>query len=231
MSTHDSGPCGVLKWGLVAGWGLLALLAGSDARAAEPTSKPNVVLILADDMGYGDPGCYNKDSKTPTPNLDRLAAQGMRFTDAHTPSSVCTPTRYGLLTGRYAWRTRLKSGVLNGFSPYLIEPGRLTLASLLKQQGYRTGCVGKWHLGLGNDKETDFSKQLRPGPGDAGFDYFFGIPASLDMPPYVFVENDRVTEAPNKQIEASEMRARAAAASGVPAPSPRALRMKAACRH
>lgn len=206
MSTHDSGPCGVLKWGLVAGWGLLALLAGSDARAAEPTSKPNVVLILADDMGYGDPGCYNKDSKTPTPNLDRLAAQGMRFTDAHTPSSVCTPTRYGLLTGRYAWRTRLKSGVLNGFSPYLIEPGRLTLASLLKQQGYRTGCVGKWHLGLGNDKETDFSKQLRPGPGDAGFDYFFGIPASLDMPPYVFVENDRVTEAPNKQIEASEMR-------------------------
>src|SRR5262245_51018175 len=166
------------------------LLAASGA--AQP---PNIVLVLADDMGYGDPGCYNPDSKIPTPNIDRLAAQGVRCTDAHTPSSVCTPTRYGLLTGRYCWRTSLSRGVLNGYSRYLIEPDRVTLASLLKGQGYRTAGVGKWHLGLGLDNRTDFSKPLRPGPLTAGFDTFFGIPASLDMPPYVFVEDDRVTEA------------------------------------
>src|SRR5260370_898098 len=117
------------------------------ARGAEGSSaRPNIVLILADDLGYGDPGCYNPASKIPTPNIDRLAAQGMRFTDAHTPSAVCTPTRYGILTGRYCWRTSLKKGVLDGYSPLLIEPGRLTVASLLKQQGYATACLGKWHL-------------------------------------------------------------------------------------
>jgi arylsulfatase A len=178
----------------------------TSARAAEPARPPNIVFILADDMGYGDPGCYNKDSRIPTPNIDRLAAQGMRFTDAHTPSAVCTPTRYGLLTGRYCWRTNLKRGVLQGYSPLLIEPGRMTVASLLKQHGYRTAGIGKWHLGLGTAKETDFSKPLRPGPNSVGFDYYFGIPASLDMPPYVFVENEGVTEAPTGRIEASEMR-------------------------
>src|SRR5262245_42928903 len=182
---------------------LFCLLLAAAAAAAE---RPNVVLILADDMGYGDPGCYNPDSKIPTPNIDRLAGQGLRFTDAHTPSSVSTPTRYGLLTGRYCWRTRLARGVLDGYSPYLIEPSRVTVASLLKEQGYQTACVGKWHLGLGNAEKTDFGKPLRPGPATAGFDYFFGIPASLDMPPYVFVENDRVTEAPTEKIAASEMR-------------------------
>ena len=135
---------------------------------ASAAPRPNIVVILADDMGYGDPGCYNKDSRIPTPNIDRLAAQGMRFTDAHTPSSVCTPTRYGLLTGRYCWRTTLTKGVLQGYSPLLIEPGRLTVASLLKQHGYATAGIGKWHLGLGNDKETDYAKPLTPGPNTVG---------------------------------------------------------------
>jgi arylsulfatase A len=186
-----------------------ALLSGipESARGAESSSaRPNIVLILADDLGYGDPGCYNPASKIPTPNIDRLARQGMKFTDAHTPSAVCTPTRYGILTGRYCWRSSLKQGVLDGYSPLLIEPGRVTVASLLKQQGYATGCVGKWHLGLGDTKPVDYSQPLRPGPNAMGFEFFFGIPASLDMPPYVFVENDRVTEAPRATIGASTMR-------------------------
>jgi arylsulfatase A-like enzyme len=186
---------------------VLATLAVSPLAAAEPAPRPpNVVLVLCDDLGYGDPACYNRASKVPTPNIDRLAAQGMRFTDAHTPSALCTPTRYGVLTGRYSWRTSLKSGVLDGYSPMLIEPGRLTVASLLKEHGYATACIGKWHLGLGNVKPTDFAKPLRPGPNAVGFDYFFGIPASLDMPPYVFVENEAVTASPTGTIAASEMR-------------------------
>jgi arylsulfatase A-like enzyme len=184
----------------------VALVLAASAAAAEPARKPNLVLILADDLGYGDPRCYNAASKVPTPNLDRLAAQGLRFTDAHTPCAVCTPTRYGLLTGRYCWRTRLKRGVLQGYSPALIEPGRLTLASLLKRHGYATACVGKWHLGLGDRDKTDYDKPLSPGPNAVGFDYFFGIPASLDMPPYVFVENERVTEAPTATVGDSAMR-------------------------
>jgi arylsulfatase A-like enzyme len=184
-----------------------ALLAALPALAADRAPRPpNIVVILADDLGYGDPRCYNKDSRIPTPHIDRLATQGMRFTDAHTPSAVCTPTRYGLLTGRYCWRTSLKRGVLNGYSPLLIEPGRLTVASLLKRRGYVTAGMGKWHLGLGNQKQTDFARPLKPGPNTVGFDSFFGIPASLDMPPYVFFENDRVTEAPSATIEASTMR-------------------------
>ena len=114
------------------------------------TTQPNIVFILADDMGYGDLGCYNPDSKIPTPNMDSLASQGMRFTDAHSPSAVCSPTRYGVLTGRYAWRSPLKNGVLWGYSTSLIEEGRTTVASMLKQHGYTTGCVGKWHLGFQN---------------------------------------------------------------------------------
>ncbi len=188
--------------------GKLLLLCLVPFAAATPVraAPPNLVLVLADDLGYGDPGCYNRDSKIPTPNLDRLASQGMRFTDAHTPSAVCTPTRYGILTGRYCWRTSLKRGVLDGYSPLLIEPGRLTLPALLKEHGYATACVGKWHLGLGNARQTDYAKPLRPGPNAVGFDYFFGIPASLDMPPYVFLENDAVTEAPTATIAASAMR-------------------------
>src|SRR5262249_46599838 len=112
----------------------------------------------------------------------------------HTPAAVCTPTRYGVLTGRYPWRSVLKRGVLDGYSPALIEPGRMTLASLLRAAGHRTGCLGQWHPGLGRDKKTDYSRPLTPGPNSAGFDYFFGIAASLDMPPYVYIENERLTQ-------------------------------------
>src|ERR1700686_4407059 len=143
----------------------LALLLVPPADSGDkPAKPPNIVLILADDLGYGDPGCYNKDSLIPTPNIDRLAAQGMRFTDAHAPAAVCTPTRYGILTGRYCWRTRLKESVLFGYDPLLIEPGRMTIASLLHLYDYICACIGKWHLGLGNLPKTDCTKELAPGP-------------------------------------------------------------------
>jgi arylsulfatase A len=179
------------------------------------SAQPNVIVVLCDDLGYGDARCYNADSKIPTPNIDRLAAEGMRFTDAHTPSSVCTPTRYGLLTGRYSWRTWLKKGVLDGFDPPLIEPTRATLASFLKSQGYDTACIGKWHLGMtwtdtqgqpvplrdsgdGHRGEVgaDFTKDTQGGPLDCGFDSWFGISASLDMPPYVYMQGRRATKVP-----------------------------------
>jgi arylsulfatase A len=186
---------------------VVLLLVVASIRAADPVRRsPNIVVLLADDLGYGDLTCYNKDAKIPTPNLDRLAARSMRFTDAHTPSAVCTPTRYGLLTGRYCWRSSLKRGVLNGYSPALIEPKRLTVPSLLKQHGYVTAGFGKWHLGLGEAAKTDFSKPLKPGPLSVGFDSFFGIPASLDMPPYVFIDNESVLEAPTQTIANSAMR-------------------------
>jgi len=130
---------------------LLFLGVGVFALGAEEisgASLPNIVYILADDLGYGDVACYNADSKIPTPHIDRIAREGMRFTDAHTPSAVCTPTRYGILTGRYAWRTKMKFRVLDGLDPPLIEEGRLTVPALLKQHGYNTACVGKWHLGM-----------------------------------------------------------------------------------
>lgn len=173
---------------------------------AKDKERPNIIFLMADDMGYGDLGCYNSASKVPTPNMNRLAKEGMRFTDAHSPSAVCTPTRYGVLTGRYSWRGKLKKGVLWGYSPLLIESNRMTVASLLKKQGYTTGCVGKWHLGLGNAKRTDYGKPLTPGPNNVGFDYFFGIPASLDMDPYVYVKNDSLVEAPTEKVKASKMR-------------------------
>lgn len=181
-----------------------AFLRTTGALAASPlfaADRPNIVYILADDLGAGDLRCYNADSKVPTPHIDQIAREGVRFTDVHSPSSVCTPTRYGILTGRYCWRSKLKQGVLQGESPYLLEPNRMTVASLLKQQGYRTMGIGKWHLGLGTAEKTDYTKSLRPGPQDAGFDTFFGIPASLDMQPYLFFENDRAVEAPTKQVE------------------------------
>jgi arylsulfatase A-like enzyme len=180
-------------------------------------AKPNIVYILADDMGYGDAGAYNPQSKIPTPNIDALAAQGMRFTDAHTGSAVCTPTRYGILTGRYAWRSRLKRGVLYGYDEPLIEEGRLTVAAMLKEHGYTTACVGKWHLGLGwqakdgaaapatrpSEATVDFTKPLTAGPHTVGFDYSFIIPASLDMDPYVYVRDGDLLEQPTRRVEAS----------------------------
>ena len=117
------------------------------AAAAFSADRPNIVYILADDFGYGDARCYNPDGKVATPNIDRLAKDGMRFTDAHSGSAVCSPTRYGILTGRYAWRTKLLRGVLRPYDLPLIASDRLTVPALLKQQGYHTGCVGKWHLG------------------------------------------------------------------------------------
>ena len=176
------------------------------ADAANRGTKPNIVVLLADDLGCGDLGCYNRGSKIPTPNMDRLAAQGIRLTDAHAPSAVCTPTRYGILTGRYCWRTRLKRGVLQGYDPLLIEPGRLTVASLLRKQGYATYGIGKWHLGLGDDKRTDYDRPLRPGPLAVGFDSYFGIPASLDMPPYLYFRGDRPVEAATERTDGSKPR-------------------------
>ncbi|MDB6040147.1 MAG: arylsulfatase family protein [Verrucomicrobiales bacterium] len=193
----------------------LAAFLGSASFAASDR-KPNIVYILADDLGYGDVRALNPNGKIPTPNLDRLAAGGMVFTDAHSSSAVCTPTRYGLLTGRYNWRSRLKSGVLGGMSPPLIEPGRLTVPAFLQQNGYHTACIGKWHLGMewarkpdtapftddiekGADGwRVDFSRAISRGPNSFGFDYFFGIAASLDMVPYTFIENDRVTKIPTE---------------------------------
>ena len=164
----------------------------------DENTVPNIVFILADDMGYGDIQAYNPKSTIPTPHLNRLAEEGMRFTDAHSGSAVCTPTRYGIVTGRYCWRSRLKRGVL--FPPNdkpLIDPGRLTVAGMLKRQGYHTACIGKWHLGIewGRDDQgnVDFNKPITYGPTDVGFDEFFGIAASLDMVPYAFYRNDEPT--------------------------------------
>lgn len=194
-----------------AGLGTAAALSGHGmARPVRAETLPNIVYILADDMGYGDVGCLNPEGKIPTPNMDRLGHDGIIFTDAHSGSAVCTPTRYGVLTGRYSWRSLLKSGVLDGCSPSLIGPGRLTVPSYLKEHGYRTACVGKWHLGLdwattdsapANTGNIDYTQPIANGPVSLGFDYFFGIPASLDMPPYVYVENDRVVAPPTEHIE------------------------------
>lgn len=184
-------------------------------------SSPNIIYILADDMGYGDVGCNSPDSKIPTPNLDRIASQGIRFTDAHAPSSVCTPSRYALLTGRYCWRTPLKHGVIWPYDPPLID--RRTVADLLQQQGYRTACIGKWHLGWewathdgqpahagidigvmdrekrrAGEANVDFSAPMRGGPIDCGFDHYFGVDVP-NFPPYAWFEQDRLTEIPTGQ--------------------------------
>lgn len=191
-------------------------VAQSAGMKALPSPMPNIVYILADDMGYGDVSVYNPQSKIRTPNLDRLAGQGMRFTDAHSPSSVCTPTRYAIMTGRYPWRSRLPVGVLRGYSRPLIEDDRPTVASMLRSRGYRTAVVGKWHLGLGwtpkpdqtgrladplygikdemDPAHIDLDKPMTAGPNSVGFDYSFVLPASLDMPPYAYVENHRLVE-------------------------------------
>jgi arylsulfatase A len=189
------------------GFLLLSALSGSAAKTFHP--KPNIVYILADDLGYGDLKAYNPHSKIPTPNLDRLAAQGIRFTDAHAPDAVCTPTRYGLLTGRYCFRSRLKSGVLPPWAAPLIEEGRLSVPELLRQHGYATTCIGKWHLGwnwpttngqaasskdgIGN---VDFSKPISDGPTTRGFDSYFGVDLP-NYPPYCFLENDHTVGVPS----------------------------------
>ncbi len=172
---------------------------------------PNILFIMADDMGYGDLGCQNGESKIPTPNLDRLAAQGTRFTDAHSPSGVCSPTRYGVLTGRYAWRTRLQRGVLRGTAAPLLEPGRLTVAGMLREAGYRTGAIGKWHLGRQwklRDADApvtaaniDFTQPLMDGPTHHGFDYYFG----RAEPAWTFMENTRVLAQPAAKLDLTHL--------------------------
>ncbi|MBK1875804.1 sulfatase family protein [Pelagicoccus mobilis] len=185
---------------------LTTLLATLAFALSANASKPNIIYILADDMGQGDVHAYNKNSKIPTPHLDRLAAEGMTFMDGHTSSGVCTPTRYGILTGRYSWRTpTLKQGVLGGHSPHLIDPDRETVASLLQKEGYKTACIGKWHLGMDwtltdpsktsqrvSWKYVDPKGPIKNGPNSIGFDYFFGISASLNMDPHAYVENDKL---------------------------------------
>jgi len=153
-------------------------------------SKPNVVLIYTDDLGYGDVGCYGA-TKIKTPNIDRLATEGRLFTDAHSPSAVCTPSRYGLLTGRYPSRAGLFAPLWS-HSPLCIDPGTVTLAVVFKNAGYATSCIGKWHLGFGSGGMPDWNGEIKPGPLELGFDYFFGVPVVNSHPPFVFVENHRV---------------------------------------
>jgi len=179
----------------------LGLLLWASMLPVVAADKPNVVYILADDLGYGDPGCYNPKSKIPTPHIDRLAKEGMRFTDAHSPSAVCTPTRYALLTGRYAWRTRLQRNVIGPFSQPLIAEEQLTVPAMLREQGYATACIGKWHLGWGwpkpDDGKRDFSKAIPDGPTTRGFDSYFGTDVP-NYPPYCFIENDRTVGIPSE---------------------------------
>ncbi len=166
------------------------LLAWHSGATAAELAKPNIVLIVADDLGYGDLGCYGA-TKVKTPNIDKLASEGRRFTDAHSASSVCTPSRYAMLTGEYPFRKNLWGPVMNP-SPLVVDVSRPTLASLLKDQGYHTACFGKWHLGFGDKEKPDWNKDLKPGPLECGFDHYFGIPVVSSHPPFVWVEDHRV---------------------------------------
>ncbi len=195
----------------------------------KPNSKPpNIIYILADDLGYGDLSIYNKTSKIKTSHLDQLAREGMRFMDMHSTSSVCTPTRYSILSGEYAWRTSLKSGVLWSYAPLMIPDEKETVAKLLQRNGYQTAVVGKWHLGLDWQLKTsyqenqvirndwglitdykeeiiDFSKNPTKGPTQVGFDYSYILPASLDIPPYVYLENEKFTQPISTYTEGSNL--------------------------
>ena len=208
------------KAGIIFGVSLFGTVISSCSNKQKTPQQPNIIYILADDLGYGDVSINHPQGKISTPNIDRLASQGMRFTDAHSPSGVSTPSRYGILTGRYCWRSELKTGVLQGYGRSLIENGRQTVASLLKEKGYATAVVGKWHLGLdwqlkdgmelsadniGARYKTgsfisnlppeiiDFSKPPQNGPSHFGFDYSYILPASLDMEPYCYLKNDTLT--------------------------------------
>ena len=198
---------------------LLTVTGGSIGMAADAASHPNIVIVFADDLGYGDVHCYDPEHcRIPTPNIDRLAEQGLRFTDAHASAALCTPSRYSLLTGRYSWRSRLREHVTRVYGTPVIERDRLTLASLLKKHGYRTACIGKWHLGWNwplrtkdgkvayapNDEfrqerdregEPVFDQAILEGPTTRGFDEYFGVDVP-NFPPYTFIENDRMLVEP-----------------------------------
>lgn len=199
---------------------LLAGLMACTPPVPSTPAPPNILIILADDLGYGDLGSYNDSSKIPTPHLDQFATQSMRFTDAHSPSAVCTPTRYGVMTGRYCWRSNLPTGVVQGYGPAVIQRDRTTVAALLQQKGYHTAVVGKWHLGVdwaikGEEAPigqrlqhrytaadelapdtVDFSRAVHDGPAQHGFDYSWILPASLDMQPYCYLENNELVTQP-----------------------------------
>ncbi len=193
---------------------LCSLFACQNDSKETATTPPNIIYVLADDLGYGDIAAFNENGKIQTPNIDKMAADGMKFTDAHSASAVCTPTRYSILTGRYAWRSKLKSGVLTGKSKALIPNTRTTVASMLKKNGYQTAFIGKWHLGWDWSLTTDtlggngwsstdfdninFSKEVKNTPNDLGFDYTYGHSGSLDMAPYVYVENGKITAEPDR---------------------------------
>ena len=192
------------------------MISKSNLTVSEASSEfPNIIYILTDDLGYGDIGCYNPESKIPTPNLDRMASRGVRFTDAHASDAVCSPSRYSVLTGSYCWRTPLKAGTTATFAGPLITEDRLTVAQLLKDAGYNTACIGKWHVGMSwtrksgelimdpNDPledahEVDLKAPVQNGPTSIGFDYFFGaVACPTDAPLYAFLENDAVLGQPD----------------------------------
>ncbi len=185
---------GLNRFALILGTLLIASICFLRTDAAE---QPNIVIILADDLGWGDPACNNSSSKMQTPNINQIAKEGLRFTDAHAPASWCTPTRYGLLTGRYPFRTELKWR-----NQPVIEQGRLTLPAMLKEHGYHTAMVGKWHLGF-QIEDRDRSKTHHGGPIDRGFDTYFGIPSSLDIPPFYYIEGNEPVAAPTDTVAAS----------------------------
>jgi arylsulfatase A-like enzyme len=199
--------------------GFLVVACSQQKSTNEPAKpQPNIIYILADDLGYGDLSVNNEESAIHTPHMDRLAREGMSFSDGHSASAVCTPTRYGILTGQYCWRSSLKDGVLWGYSPPLIQPTQTTIASFLLDHGYRTGVVGKWHLGLGwhpedqnkpiqqydwnlpydsvSGSNVDYSQPVTGGPNDLGFEYSYIFPSSLDMTPYLYLENGKATDQP-----------------------------------
>ncbi len=181
---------------------ILAWLSIASSLAASDPAQPNIIVIYTDDQGYGDASCLNPDSKFATPNLDRLAREGITFSDSHSSDTVCTPSRYGLLTGRYCWRTELKRGVLGAEHACLIADGRMTLASLLRSEGYQTAIVGKWHLGMdfpGDRNTRDWSEPVQDMPLDKGFDYFWGIPASMNYGVLAWFEG-RYAEVPPIQF-------------------------------
>ncbi len=217
---HNQSLSGIsLPFSIFGAFGMTFVSSGCSSDVPKPKfENPNIILILADDFGYGDMSCYGA-TRVKTPEIDKLADKGMRFTDAYVASSLCSPSRYSLLTGRYSWRTRLKSGVLTSFAPPLIEDGRTTLPSMLQKKGYFTACVGKWHLGfnwalnenapadsdssvfgawgLEPHQYIDFSNPVKGGPVEKGFDYFFGISGANNMIPFVLIENDRLVAPPS----------------------------------